>query len=138
MDRLLAPFAPQMLSVLRFMTGLAFVSHGTRKLLDFPARGGPGPEFLSQIWFAGAIEIVGGILVAIGLFTRPAAFLIAGHAAAAYFIGHFPRGFIPLVNGGTSAYLYCFVFLYIACAGGGPWSLDAMMRGRQDADAANR
>ena len=138
MDRLLAPFAPQMLSVLRIMTGLAFLSHGTRKLLDFPTRGGPAPEFLSMIWFAGAIEIVGGALLVLGLFTRPVAFVVAGHAAAAYFIGHFPRGFIPLVNGGTAAYLYCFAFLYIACAGAGPWSLDAMLRGRQEADVANR
>lgn len=137
MDRMLAGFAPQMLSVLRIMSGLAFLSHGTRKLLDFPARGGPGPEFLGMIWFAGVIELVGGALLVLGLFTRPAAFLVAGHAAAAYFIGHFPRGFIPLVNGGTAAYLYCFVFLYIVFAGAGPWSLDSMMRRDAD-DAANR
>jgi putative oxidoreductase len=81
------------------------------------------------IWFAGAIELVGGILLLVGLFTRAAAFILSGEMAFAYFIGHSPKGFYPLTNGGEAAVLFCFVFLYIAAAGAGPWSIDAQ-RGR--------
>ncbi|HYF09339.1 MAG TPA: DoxX family protein [Acetobacteraceae bacterium] len=130
MDRLLAPFAPQMLSILRIATALTFLSHGTQKLLGFPAGRG-APEFLSLYWFAGMLELVGGALLIIGLFTRPVAFILSGMMAVAFFMGHVaPSGsLIPIVNRGEAAYLFCFVFLYIACAGPGPWSLDARREG---------
>ena len=82
------------------------------------------PETFTLIWFAGVIELVGGALIALGLFTRPAAFICSGQMAAAYFIGHAPQATWPVQNGGDAAILFCFVFLYIAAAGGGPWSLD--------------
>ncbi|MDO9499163.1 DoxX family protein [Falsiroseomonas sp.] len=122
-----APYAPQLLSVLRIMAGLLFLAHGTQKLLGFPAGGG-SPAMMSLGWFAGVIEIVTGILITIGLFTRPAAFLASGTMAFAYFIAHAPRDFFPVNNGGDAAILYCFVFLYFAAAGAGPWSVDASRR----------
>lgn len=125
MDRLLGPFASQMLSILRITSALTFLSHGTAKLLGFPALGRPAPELLSLSGIAGVIELIGGTLLLLGLFTRPVAFILSGQMAFAYFIGHWPRGITPIGNGGEAAYLFCFVFLYVACAGGGPWSLDA-------------
>ena len=125
-------YRPQMLSVLRIMTGLLFLAHGTQKFFGFPANPRPTPELFSLIGAAGAIELVCGTLIAIGLFTRPAAFLSSGMCAAAYFIGHYPRGFFPAANGGDAAVLYCFLFLYLVFAGPGPWSLDAQRRGVAD------
>ena len=117
-------WSPQLLSVLRIVAGLLFMMHGTMKLLAYPA---PFPMHLSpftMLWFAGVIELVGGALVLVGLFTSIAAFVMAGEMAFAYFIGHFPKAFWPVLNGGDAAVLFCFVFLYLAAAGAGPWSID--------------
>ena len=125
MDSLAERLAPPMLSVLRIMVGLVLLAGGTAKLLGFPELGRPGPPFLSLIWFAGLIELVGGALLLVGFQTRLVAFILAGEMAFAYFIGHWPRGITPIANGGTAAYLFCFVCLYLAAAGPGPLSLDA-------------
>jgi len=118
----LTPWAPRTLSILRIMAGLLFLQHGLQKYLGFPA---PAPANMSALLYVqGAIEIIGGILLTIGLFTRYAAFIMAGDMAVAYFMAHFPRSFFPLVNNGNLAVLYCFVFLYIFFAGPGPWSAD--------------
>jgi putative oxidoreductase len=119
-------WAPRLLSVLRIVTGLLFLEHGTQKLLAFPMRVADAPELLSLLGVQGLLEIVGGVLIILGLFTRPAAFILSGNMAFAYFMGHFPKNFFPALNGGDAAILYCFVFLYMATAGGGVWSVDAM------------
>jgi putative oxidoreductase len=124
-----ASWTPRLLSVLRFVGGLTFMSHGVAKLLKYP----PLPQFakvelMSLIGVAGILELVGGALLVVGLCTRPVAFILAGEMAVAYFMSHFPRGFHPLVNAGEAAILFCFIFLYIAAAGGGPWSLDALRK----------
>lgn len=131
-DGLAIAWAPRMLSVLRIVAALIFLLHGTQKLLGFPplAGGAQGPAMFSLIWIAGLLEIVLGGLLLIGLFTRAAAFVAAGEMAAAYFMAHAPRSIFPTLNGGDAAILYCFVFLYIAFAGAGPWSVDAMTRRR--------
>ena len=122
---------PQLLALLRIVVGLLFLEHATQKFFGFPApfpMAGPLPPMLVA---AGAIELVGGILITLGLFTRLAAFIASGEMAAAYFIAHFPRGFWPAVNEGEGAILYCFVFLYLTAAGPGAWSVDgARVRGR--------
>jgi putative oxidoreductase len=118
-------WAPKLLSVLRFVTGLLFLEHGMQKFLGFPPRVAPAPDFFSLLGLQGCLEIVGGVLIILGLFTRPVAFVLAGNMAVAYFIGHFPRNFFPAINGGDAAILFCFIFLYMAVAGGGVWSLDA-------------
>lgn len=115
--------APQLLSILRIMTALLFMEHGTMKLFGFPAPMGDHALF-SLIGLAGLLEVVGGLLVAVGLFTRPAAFILSGEMAVGYFMAHAPHGFWPALNHGELAVLYCFVFLYLAAAGGGDWSLD--------------
>src|SRR3954463_717733 len=99
-------WAPRMLSVLRIMTGLLFLEHGTQKLLGFPASGKPGPDLFSLSWTSGLLELVGGVMIVLGLFTRPVAFLLAGEMAVAYFMAHAPRGFFPVNNGGDAAILY--------------------------------
>ncbi len=96
------------------------------RLFGFPSPL-PTPPVFTMYWFAGAIEFAGAALVLAGLFTRPAAFIMSGEMAFAYFISHAPRGFFPILNGGDAAILYCFVFLYLAFAGAGPWSLDALL-----------
>ena len=117
----LSAWAPRLLSILRIVAGLLFLEHGLSKLLHFPI---PAPAALTTtIIAAGVIELVGGALVAVGLFTRIAAFIMSGEMAFAYFMVHAPRGFYPLTNGGELAVLYCFLFLYIAAAGPGPWAL---------------
>ena len=127
MSSALAGWTPRVLSVLRIMAALLFMQHGTQKILDFPI---PGPDPLpTLLMVAGTIELVGGALLAVGLFSRGAAFLLSGMAAAAYFVGHASNGFFPIVNKGELAALYSFVFLYLFFAGPGPWSLDAR-RGR--------
>jgi putative oxidoreductase len=127
-----SPLGPILLSVLRIVAALLFLEHGAQKLLGFPPGSSmPMPPALTLIWFAGLIELVGGALIALGLFTRPVAFLCAGEMAVAYFMGHAPRGLFPVNNMGDAAILYCFVFLYISAAGPGPWSVDAIRnRGR--------
>lgn len=124
MSHTLNPWAPRVLSVVRIVAGLIFLAHGTQKLLGFPASDMNPPAF-SIFWFAGAIELVAGTLITIGLFTRPAAFLASGTMAAAYFIAHAPQNFFPSLNGGDAAILYCFFFLYLVFAGPGTWSVDA-------------
>lgn len=125
---LLARFQPQLLSVLRIMSALLLLQHGTTKHLGFPPSGMSNIETFSLGGVAGLFELVGGALLAIGLWSRPVAFVLSGLMAAAYFIGHAGRGFYPLLNGGELAALYCFVFLYLAAAGPGPLSVDAIMR----------
>jgi putative oxidoreductase len=118
-----ADWQPSALGILRIMAGLLFLEHGTAKFLGFPP-GMATPAMFGLIWFAGLIEIVGGVLVAVGLFTRWAAFIMSGEMAIAYFHSHAPQNFFPLENHGEAAILYCFVFLYLFVAGGGAWSLD--------------
>ena len=125
--RFIAPWAPTMLSVLRLVSGLIFMAHGTQKLLKFPPTT-RAVELSSISGIAGFFELIGGALIALGLFTRPAAFLCSGVMAVAYFYAHAPRSFFPVVNGGDAAILYCFVFLYIFFAGPGPLSIDRMLR----------
>lgn len=124
-DTLSTLWAPRMLSVLRIVSGLIFFAHGTQKLLGFPASD-TSPEFLSLSFIAGALELVGGPLLILGLFTRPVAFVLSGQMAFAYWLAHAPRGAFPALNGGDAPILYCFVFLYLVFAGPGPWSLDAL------------
>lgn len=121
-------WAPRLLSVLRIMAALLFMAHGTMKLFGFPDSGRPGPELFSLMGFAGTLEVVGGALLVIGLFTRPVAFILSGMMAVAYFMAHAPQGFHPIQNGGESAVLFCFVFLYLVAAGAGSWSVDAARR----------
>ena len=123
---LLDKWSPQLLSLLRLIVGFLFFWHGCAKLLHYPDSMGDLPMF-SLIWFAGVLELAGGALVCVGLFTKPVAFLLSGEMAIAYFKVHASGGFLPYVNHGEAAVFYCFVFLYLAAAGGGPISLDAMM-----------
>jgi putative oxidoreductase len=117
------------LSVLRIVTALLFLQHGLAKHFGFPhVANFDNLQPFSLIGLAGGIEIVGGLLLLLGLFTRPAAFIMSGEMAVAYFMAHAPRGFFPLLNQGELAVLYCFVFLFLAIEGGGSWSLDAMIR----------
>ena len=122
----LTNWRPRVLSVLRIMSALIFMAHGTQKILGFPASDRPAPDILSLSGIAGVLELFGGALLVLGLFTRPVAFLLSGLMAFAYFIAHAPRSFFPILNGGDAAILYCFVFIYLVFAGGGPWSLDAL------------
>lgn len=124
----LEAWAPYALSVLRIVTALVFMQHGTQKLFAFPPLDYPQPEMGSLFWFGGILEFAGGLLVLLGLFTRPVAFILSGEMAAAYWMFHAPVSFFPPLNRGDAAILYCFVFLYFVFSGPGPWSLDAMMR----------
>jgi putative oxidoreductase len=125
-------WAPRVLSILRIVAALIFFEHGTQKLLGFPLHENP-PAFLSLSWIAGLLELVGGALLILGLFTRPVAFILSGEMAFAYWLAHAPRSFFPVLNGGDAAILYCFVFLYLAFAGGGTWSVDALRSSRNSA-----
>jgi putative oxidoreductase len=124
-------WAPRLLSVLRIVAAATFVLSGTMKIFAFPAGmppdGGTAP-LLSQVGIGGLLELVGGGLVLVGLFTRPAAFVLSGEMAVAYFQFHAPQGFWPVLNGGIPAILYCFLWLYVSAAGPGPWSVDALRR----------
>jgi putative oxidoreductase len=129
MDQMFAKYQPTALSLLRFFAGLLFLQYGVAKLFKWP----PVPMFEKVEWLslygaAGTIELIGGILLVLGLFTRPVAFIASGEMAFAYFMSHAPRGFFPVLNHGDLAILFCFVFLYLACAGGGLYSLDAIVR----------
>ena len=129
MDRL-THYAPAALSLLRIVAGLLFLEHGTQKFLSFPAgeMAGGGWSLSQPGHYAGIIEVVAGALIALGLLTRPAAFLASGTMAVAYWIAHAPQNPFPVNNGGDAAILYCFVFLYFVFAGPGPWSIDARLR----------
>ena len=122
-------YSPYALAALRIVTALIFMAHGTQKLFGFPAPPASGlPPLLSLYGIGGIMEFVGGILILLGLFTRPVAFLLAGEMAVAYWMFHAPRNFYPTLNGGDAAILYCFIFLYFVFAGPGPWSVDAKLR----------
>ncbi|HEX8233910.1 MAG TPA: DoxX family protein [Caulobacteraceae bacterium] len=128
-------WSPRVLSILRIVTALLMIEHATMKFFAFPAAmpmPGPLPPIIIA---AGVIELVAGTLIALGLFTRPAAFLASGTMAAAYFIGHATQGFWPALNQGEAAIMFCFVFFYLVFAGPGSWSLDALLRGRRDSGA---
>ena len=127
-DWLHAVWAPRVLSIVRIVCGLIFMEHGTQKWLGFPPSGKPTPDLFSMSGFGGMLELVGGALLVFGLFTRPVAFLLSGEMAVAYWTSHAPRGLFPILNGGDAAILYCFIFLYLAFAGGGAWSLDRAIR----------
>jgi putative oxidoreductase len=127
-SNLTGTWAPRMLSILRIVTGLQFLEHGTQKFFAFPPRVSEFPGLMSVLGVQGCLEVIGGLLIILGFFTRPVAFILAGDMAVAYFMAHFPRNFFPALNGGDAAILYCFVFLYLAAAGGGPWSVDATRR----------
>ncbi|HEV2764193.1 MAG TPA: DoxX family protein [Pyrinomonadaceae bacterium] len=127
-------WAPRLLSVLRIISGFLLLAHGTQKVFRWPAAppapGAPPPaafNLFSLIGLAGVLELVGGILLILGLFTRPTAFILSGLMAVAYFMAHATQGFWPILNRGELAVLYCFVFLYLAAAGGGEWSLDRLL-----------
>jgi putative oxidoreductase len=129
LDNLRNTWTPRILSVLRIITALLLLQFGMAKLFGFPVF-----EYLNNVpvfslyWTAGVLEFVGGALLLIGFCTSPVAFVLSGLMAFAYFIGHAPRGFFPLTNGGNLAVLFCFLVLYLACAGGGAWSVDALMK----------
>jgi putative oxidoreductase len=129
MDETLNRWAPSVLSILRIVAALLYLQHGLSKLFGFP-QPGHMPEFLTLIWFAGIIELVGSILVGLGLFTRIAALIMSGEMAFAYFMAHAPKAPYPINNGGELAIMFCFVFFYFVFAGAGPWSLDALWRKR--------
>ena len=126
-------YQPQLLSVLRIMSGLLFLEHGTAKVLGFPAVEGVPPPGLSLPGLSGPLELVLGALLVLGLFSRPAAFLAAGFCAVGYWLVHGTQNLFPIVNGGETIALYCFVFLYLMAAGPGPWSVDAAMRRKPQA-----
>ena len=127
----LSRYAPRVLSIVRIMAGLLFLAHGTQKFLSFPAgeRAGSGWALADPGAYAGIVELVAGTLIALGLFTRPAAFVASGTMAAAYFIAHAPQNFWPVNNMGDAAILYSFIVLYLVFAGPGPISLDAALNG---------
>ena len=130
MERL-AVWSPRVLSLLRVVAALLFMEHGLMKLFHFPAAQPGAPDPLPPLLIVAAwLELVGGGLIAVGLFTRPVAFVLSGQMAAAYFLAHASQGFWPALNGGDAAILFCFVFLYLAFQGGGEWSLDAQVRKR--------
>jgi putative oxidoreductase len=125
-----AAWGDRLLSVLRVVAAFLFMLHGTQKLFAFPVSEPRDPAALfSLMGLAGVLEVFGGLLLLLGLFTRPVAFLLSGEMAVAYFKSHFPEGFWPNLNRGELAALYCFLFLYLAAAGGGSWSLDAVLKG---------
>lgn len=123
-------WSPALLSVLRIVVAFLFMQHGAQKVFGFPGAGDHKVELASLMGFAGCLELFGGGLVLLGLFTRPVAFLLAGEMAFAYFMAHAPQGFWPVLNQGEAAAFYCFAFLYLSAAGGGPWSLDRALRKR--------
>ena len=126
-------WAPRLLSILRIIAAFLFVQYGTAKLLAFPAAimpGGGTAPLASLVGIASVLEMVGGALLLLGLFTRPVAFLLSGEMAFAYFLGHAGSGFWPVLNGGADAVLFCFIWLYVSAAGPGPWSIDALREPR--------
>jgi putative oxidoreductase len=124
-----SPYAPYVLSIARIVIALLFFEHGLSKLYGFPQDS--VKTLLTLGWFSGVIEFAGGALLTIGLWSRFAAFIMSGEMAFGYFMSHAPRGFFPMLNGGDAAILYCFIFLYFAFAGPGPWSIDALIQRRR-------
>lgn len=125
----LSGFSGQLLGLLRIVSALLFIAHGTTKLFGFPPTEmfATPPEPMTLMWFGGILETFGGALLLLGLFTRPVAFVLSGMMAVAYWMFHAPQSIYPVQNGGDAAILYCFVFLYIAAAGPGAFALDAML-----------
>jgi putative oxidoreductase len=115
---------PYILSILRIVAALLFLQHGLQKYFNFPSA---GPPMRPLLYAQGAIEIIGGVLLFVGIYSRVVAFILAGDMAFAYFLAHSPRSFYPAVNGGDAALLFCFVFFYVFFAGGGPWSVDRIV-----------
>ncbi len=128
----LRPYSGVLLSLFRIVTGLLLLEHGTTKYLSFPISQMNNASPASMVGFAGILELVGGALLILGLFTRPVAFILSGMCAVAYFYAHAPRGFYPMLNGGELAVIFAFALLYIAAAGGGPISLDRAIRGAEE------
>jgi len=126
MERYLGRYAPQLYAILRIISGLMFAMHGSQKLFGWP--GDQPPMKVPLMVAAGAIELVAGLLIALGFLTGWAAFIASGEMAAAYFKAHFPNGFLPLLNQGELPALYCFLFLFMAAYGAGIWSIDAALR----------
>ena len=133
LDNFHSAWTTRVLGILRIITGFLFTAHGTQKLFNYPASPGGAADLFSFMGFAGALEAAGGLLIMLGLFTRVTAFVLSGMMAVAYFMAHAPAGFLPMVNKGELAVLYSFVFLYMAVAGGGAWSLDGLIRHRNTA-----
>lgn len=130
--RMLDSWAPRFLSILRIVTGLLLMEHGTQKWLGFPPSESPAPELMSLMGIGGLLELVGGALIVLGLFTRPVAFLLSGQMAVAYWMFHFKAANpYPVNNMGDAAILFCFVFLYLVFAGPGPWSIDGWFNRRR-------
>ena len=127
MDRFLGKYSPYIYAILRIFAGLMFAMHGSQKLFGIPGNK-PPVSLASLMGFGGVIELVCGLMIALGLLASYAAFLASGEMAVAYFMLHFPHGFFPIVNQGDLAVLYCFIFLYIAARGSGVWSIDALTR----------
>jgi putative oxidoreductase len=123
-------WAPRLLGVLRIVAAILFIEHGTQKLFGFPPTDRPMPELFTLFWFAGVLEAFGGLLLLIGLFTRPVAFILSGQMAFAYWMAHAPSSPYPALNGGDAAILFCFLFLYLAAAGPGAYSVDGAREGR--------
>lgn len=125
---ILKPYTAHLLSVLRIVTGLLLFAHGVTKYLNFPTSPMNNASPTNIFGVAGVLELIGGALLLIGLFTRPVAFILSGMAAVGYFYAHLPRSFFPILNGGEAAILFCFALLYLSAAGGGLWSVDQMWR----------
>lgn len=124
MENFLELWRPRVLSIMRIVTGFLFLQHGTQKIFGFPLPARGEFELFSLSGTAGVLELVGGFLILIGLFTRPTAFVLSGLMAFAYFLAHAPQAFLPIMNGGELATVWSFLFLYLAFAGGGEWSVD--------------
>jgi putative oxidoreductase len=128
-DTLMTVWAPRVLSILRFVAGFLYFWHGTQKFFGFPGTAAaPALDLMTLRGASAVLEVFGGALLMVGLFTRPVAFILSGHMAFAYFIAHASQNFWPILNRGELAIMFCFVFLYLSAAGGGPWSLDAAIR----------
>jgi putative oxidoreductase len=123
-------WAPRLLGVLRIVAAILFIEHGTQKLFGFPPTERPMPELFTLMWFAGVLEVFGGLLLLVGLLTRPVAFILSGQMAFAYWMAHAPQSPYPAINGGDAAILFCFLFLYLAAAGPGSYSVDGAREGR--------
>lgn len=127
LDSFYAAWTPRLLSVLRIVAAFLFIAHGAQKLFNYPASPNGAAPIASLMGFAGILEFGGGLLLLFGFLTRPTAFVLSGMMAVAYFMAHAPAGFLPLVNKGETAVLYCFIFLFLSVAGGGAWSLDNLL-----------